>query len=302
MSDFEWFKWNPAIYAADTMHLNPYQDGCYRRLIDHYMMTRQPLPDNDAALARIVGDSEANWVAMARAIVRPFFRSINGRLHHAFCDKTLNSQDVMAKSLSENGKKGAERRWNKINYIDSHPIAPPNAPPNGRLMLDREEGEEGEEEERKILPLVKTPELIETCSKDSRHFENFETEVAEWNRIAELHGLPRCQVLTPQRKAALKARLKDCGGSSGWLDACRMVSESDFLTGKKTDWKASFDFMLQKKSFTKILEGAYANHDAPAKPSKGSGDYFSGLVAAVNTQMNRKGNEDAEDYSPLGKL
>lgn len=160
---------------------------------------------------------------------------------------------------------------------------------------------EAERKERKILPVVELSKTIESCS-DSRHFENFEPQIAEWNRIAELHGLPRCQVLTPQRKSALKARLKDCGGGAGWLDACRMVSESDFLTGKKTDWKASFDFMLQKKSFTKILEGAYSNHEAPAKPPKGSGDYFSGLVAAVDAQMNRKGNSDEEDYSPLGKL
>ncbi len=156
--------------------------------------------------------------------------------------------------------------------------------------------------ERKILSVVNLPESIEVSSKDSRRFENFEPQIAEWNRIAELHGLPRCQVLTTQRKAAMKARLKDCGGADGWADACRMVSESDFLTGKKTDWKASLDFMLQKKSFTKILEGAYSNHEAPTRPPKGSGDYFSGLVAAVDAQMNKKGNSDEEDYSPLGKL
>jgi len=72
-SDLDWYPWYFLIYDEATMHLNPYQDGCYRRLIDHYMKTRSSLPDNDAALARIVGDSEANWVAMASPLVRPFF-------------------------------------------------------------------------------------------------------------------------------------------------------------------------------------------------------------------------------------
>ena len=43
------------------MHLNPFQDGCYLRLVDHYMETRQPLADNDAALARIIGISVEEW-------------------------------------------------------------------------------------------------------------------------------------------------------------------------------------------------------------------------------------------------
>ncbi len=121
----DWFPWYFLLYKSDTMHLNPYQDGCYRRLIDHYMETRQALPDNDAALARIIGDSEANWLAMASPLVRLFFQSKNGRLFHRKCEQTLNDQDNRAKSLSESGKNGAAKRWNKIKGTDSHPIADP---------------------------------------------------------------------------------------------------------------------------------------------------------------------------------
>jgi len=121
----DWYPWYFLIYDEATMHLNPYQDGCYRRLIDHYMKTRSSLPDNDAALARIVGDSEANWVAMASPLVRPFFKSINGRLFLKRCEEILDYQDKSTKKLSESGKKGAEKRWSKIKDIDSHPIAPP---------------------------------------------------------------------------------------------------------------------------------------------------------------------------------
>lgn len=107
------------------MHLNPYQDGCYRRLIDHYMKTRAPLPDNDSSLARIIGDSEANWVAMASPLVRPFFEAKNGRLYLKRCEQILDYQDDKTSKLSESGKKGAEKRWNKIKEMNSHPIATP---------------------------------------------------------------------------------------------------------------------------------------------------------------------------------
>lgn len=121
----DWYPFYFTLYEQDTMHLNPYQDGCYRRLIDHYMKTRMALPDNDAALARIIGDSEANWVANGVAIVRPFFTAKNGRLYLKRCEDILQYQDKKTTKLSESGKKGAEKRWNKINAIDSHPITTP---------------------------------------------------------------------------------------------------------------------------------------------------------------------------------
>ena len=38
------------------------------------------------------------------------------------------------------------------------------------------------------------------------------------------------------------------------LDA---LERSPFCRGERSDWKADFDFFLQTKSFTKLLEGAY---------------------------------------------
>ncbi len=110
---YEWFPWYPALFRADTMHLTAEQDGIYRRLIDHYMETRQPLPDSDTALARIAGVSVDSW-AMAAAMVRPFFKaSAQGFLHHKKCDNVLAVQDGRNKKQSEKGKKGAEKRWKK---------------------------------------------------------------------------------------------------------------------------------------------------------------------------------------------
>ena len=43
----DWFPWYPERYKNKTLHLTVEQGGIYRRLIDHYMETRQPLPDND---------------------------------------------------------------------------------------------------------------------------------------------------------------------------------------------------------------------------------------------------------------
>jgi len=118
----DWYPWHFDLYAAATMHLDHYQDCCYRRLIDHYMKTRQPLPNDDRALARIIGDSHDRWMILAAPVVRPFFEVRGKFLHKKLCDDILNFQDKKTKRLSQSGKKGAEIRKqnqkNKVNEIN----------------------------------------------------------------------------------------------------------------------------------------------------------------------------------------
>lgn len=142
----DWYRWHFMLYKQDTMHLDPYQDGCYRRLLDHYMETRSPLPDNDHALARIIGDSFENWTTKAAIVVRAFFKPDGkGNLSHKRCNKELDGQDGLTKVLSESGKKGAETRKrnaliNKDNL--SPPSSPPDSPPKGGVQAEERRGEE----------------------------------------------------------------------------------------------------------------------------------------------------------------
>lgn len=108
----EWFPWYPALYRANTMHLTPEQDGIYRRLIDFYMETRQPLLDNDMAMARAAGITIELWQSNSE-IIRAFFKPVNGKLTHTTCNGILKDQDGRSKIHSEKGKIGAKKRWEK---------------------------------------------------------------------------------------------------------------------------------------------------------------------------------------------
>lgn len=131
----EWYKWYPAIYEADTEHLTAEQDGIYRRLIDRYMRTRQPLPDNDIALARIAGVSVEAWTN-ASGIVKAYFRHSDGKLYHDFCDNQLSEQDEKASKKSMIGKIGAEKRWKK-NIDNKQENASGIAYPLPKAMQDK---------------------------------------------------------------------------------------------------------------------------------------------------------------------
>lgn len=80
-----------------------------------------------------------------------------------------------------------------------------------------------------------------------------------YNETARAAGLPIAQKLTKARLTRMKARLEDCGGLDGWREAMRKLSESEFCTGRVNGWKADLDFVLQEKSFTKLMEGSYDN-------------------------------------------
>lgn len=90
------------------------------------------------------------------------------------------------------------------------------------------------------------------------------TSVRMWNELAKEKNLAVVQRVTPQRRAAARARLADCTGRAdpkgliGFSVMLGKVRDSPFLTGDNDrGWRADFDFVCKAKSFTKIMEGGY---------------------------------------------
>lgn len=137
------------------------------------------------------------------------------------------------------------------------------------------------EEEREESPLPPTDDL-QVC-------------VDLWNDTAARLNLPACQRLSDTRRKALQARLKECDGLEGWKAVLEIVASSDFLSGRKTDFKATIDFLLQKSSFQKVMEGNYNNH----KPSQGRGmSYFDEVLEAgrqTDERLRKAQHDDRTD-------
>lgn len=78
-----------------------------------------------------------------------------------------------------------------------------------------------------------------------------------WDRRMVPLGFPAVRKMTAQRERQLKARLKD-STIEDWQRAMDALERSPFLRGDNDrGWRADFDFLLQPKSFTKLIEGAY---------------------------------------------
>lgn len=72
-------------------------------------------------------------------------------------------------------------------------------------------------------------------------------------------AIPQIRDLSDTRKRAVKNRAKEYGGIDALESILDKVVASDFLSGRKTDFCASFDWIFKKANFIKILEGNYDN-------------------------------------------
>jgi uncharacterized protein YdaU (DUF1376 family) len=114
----DWYPWYPLDFRRKTYRLSLAADGAYRRLIDEYMLNRSGLPNDDRALARVLGVSIEEWMEVA-GDVRPFFEVSGPNLFHKRCDQEIRVQDARSERFSERGKKAAFAKYSRINGIRS---------------------------------------------------------------------------------------------------------------------------------------------------------------------------------------
>jgi len=122
-----------------------------------------------------------------------------------------------------------------------------------------------------ILKKVRKKEsknIQDHCS-ENEHCDN-KAEMANaivnvWNQTLT-SVLPPVSKLTDKRKKLLGAQLKKYPDIEHWQQACDKVKASDFLTGRSSEWKCNFDWVLNENNRTKILEGNYDN--------KGSSNFY----------------------------
>ncbi len=245
----DWFPWYPALYRADTLDMTLEEDGAYRRLIDHYMETRMPIPDNDNAISRIIGISVNDFQAIAKQVRSKFYAN-DGVLHSKRCDIELDRQDSLSKKRSNAAKHAAgKRNKNKVLQASAEQM-PSNSTDTGQDKTIQKE------------------DIVETISRDF---------VKIWNDTFQ-GSLPDVQKISPSREKAINLRYADTFESNvnNWKETCERIKQMPHLMGNN-GWKASFDWVLKPANLTKILEGNYKN----GKSTNNGGGKAASVATAV---------------------
>jgi hypothetical protein len=238
----DWIKFEiatpdkPEVWVIASEHeLDP--DAVVGKLLRLWVWFDQHTEDGNAAsvtkslLDRLVGVSgfcdsviRAGWMAESSGVVSlPNFGRHNG--------KTAKNRALTAKRVA-------------IHKAASRVLDSTNAKSNAPLTQDALPREEKRREENKKTPCV--------CPHD---------QIIElWSEILPSNPQPR--TWGDDRKKLLRTRWresKDRQNLEWWRGFFNYISQSDFLTGKKTDFTADLPWCLQSSKFAKIIDGNYEN-------------------------------------------
>ena len=143
-------------------------------------------------------------------------------------------------------RQARHRAKHKSNGVTVTPVTPPNEyisnPPVPPVISDEMTSPAASDEPNE-------PEQPEKLKP--------EHVVEAWNELAERLGLAAVKKLPPTRNRQLASRIRQ-NTIEEFQTALAAIERSAFLRGENDrGWRADFDFLLQPKSFTKLLEGAY---------------------------------------------
>jgi hypothetical protein len=170
----------------------------------------------------------------------------------------------------ENGRRGGNPRLKGGGEPPRKPLAPTGGLTGGDKAQSQSPDARGQSIDHGADDAGRSPDLLGEPPADSG--PDLQAAVNSWNDLADRLGLAKVAMLNDERRPKLRQRMADAakvlGGPplTAWGRALDRVAASSFLRGDKTDFRADFDFLMQRKSFTKLLEGGYDD-----RPANGSG-------------------------------
>lgn len=98
-----------AEYALDTSHLSLTEHGAYLCVLSlYYQAGKAPAADFDRLARAIHASSEADRLAL-RAVLKQFFKIVDGR----YVNKRVEKELAEKRRRSEDASKSAKARWRK---------------------------------------------------------------------------------------------------------------------------------------------------------------------------------------------
>jgi hypothetical protein len=188
-------------------------------------------------------------------------------LDHGVCEAKRNGVLFSARMVRDaatrernrdNGKKGGNPNLRKGEEI-SAAVNPPQKPkPKAHIPESRVQSPKPDQEEDSLRSdsSPKADLVLMPVPDDSA---SVKAAFDAYNAIAVELSLPTAKALSEDRRRKIKARLKAVG-MAGWLEALECLRNSPHCRGiNDRGWQADLDFLLQQKSFNRLIEGTYGD-------------------------------------------
>lgn len=119
-------------------------------------------------------------------------------------------------------------------------------------------------EGKQTTTIYPNPSIKNSCQERTKNPCPYDHILDLYHTI--LAELPRVRKLTERRRGMLAARWNEKARSEGglysntlefWEAFFKYINQSKFLMGRKTDFRANFEWIVTKRNFNKIIEGTY---------------------------------------------
>jgi uncharacterized protein YdaU (DUF1376 family) len=241
-----WMPFYVGDYLSATGRLTTEQHGAYLLILLDYWKNGPP-PNDDAVLAQIARLTIGAW-RKAKPALLGYFEVRDGLLIQKRVEKERERATDITEKRSKAGKASAEARA-KANKpaTDAPTPVEANGHHNGRPS----------QSQLQVSNETIASTIVDVSAGADRPLSENEVLEAWQDRMVPL-GFPAIRKLTPARRRSLKARMREYPDIDDWQRAFAALERSNFCKGENDrGWRADFDFLLQPKSFTRLIEGSY---------------------------------------------
>jgi uncharacterized protein YdaU (DUF1376 family) len=202
-------------------------------MMDYCYLNECGLPEDIERIARVIRMPE-HCNSIAIVLLEFWTKQADG----TYKQQRIESNLIEMRDRSQAAREKANKRWNKADAVALPQLCQSNATnTNTNTNTNIKHLSLGSDETVKI---------------------DYQAVIDIYNSTCKT--LPAVKLITDKRKTAIGGcvSLKPSYSSLDfWQAYFDDVMKSDFLTGRKTDWKADFDFLTTKSRFVRVLEGSY---------------------------------------------
>lgn len=265
-------------FEADTAHLTLAEDGAYNRLLR--LCWRSPgcqIPADKAWVYRRMRAYTDAEKAVIDTVLDEFFRVEKQCYSNARLSKEFKTAKDAHEKRKNAGKLGGNAKALKTKKTESS---------NATAKPEQCSSNQNQNQNHIIED---TNVSLSSARDDAELGLAFEMFAA----VADTQGWPVPRVLSKTRKSKLRQRLKECGGLGGWHEALEKAAASPLCNGDNDrGWVADLDFLLQQKSFTKLMEGSYDNRPSNNRRSGGPhNSLMAGFAEYANSEPDQGGGD-----------
>lgn len=245
------YPFHVSDYIADTAHLTLEEDIAYRRLLDLYYTSEQPIPDDPKQVARRI--RMPDYTAIVGAVLAEFFTlNVDEKCwHKTRCDDEI----AKYKGLIEAGKRGAEKRWH------SKPNDDANSPPISNRE-PRTENQELIQDAKASLSATKLPpcphaRILELYQQHLPHL----TQPRSWEGARQTHLKNRWIQASRPSAYSPKGYSNVFDGLDWWGSFFEYIAkETKLAQGFESNgrsWRPDLEWIVNASNFAKIIDGKY---------------------------------------------